>query len=197
MLAIEGVRLGDSRLARDVTITFSGRFSTMEKAHPNTASIDHRWVEIVFDCMPLRTVPRLDVPLDASPKLAQKMLRVKAAIDKHGTVNSYFLHNASCTFHLTNDPQQGMLQYTFEGVVLTDAKDLAAHSCDLSVELQRETCGWLNQAVVDWLAETVQRAVLVEFNRFISDGDLTKTVQRIELLEKANEESGGFVGMYL
>jgi hypothetical protein len=181
--------------------TFVTQTATLTGMRPMANEIikaaSNRWVEIVFDCMPLRTVPRLDVPLDASPKLAQKMLRVKAAINKHGTVNSYFLHNATCSFHLTNDPLQGMLQFSFEGVILTDAKDLEARSCDLVVELQKETCSWINQAVVDWLSETVQKAVLVEFNRYIDDGDLSKTVERIRLLEKANEESGGFVGMYL
>ena len=125
------------------------------------------------------------------------MLRVKKAIEKHGTLNTYYLHNASCTYHLTNDPQQGMLHFSFEGTLLTDSRDLEAQSCDLLVELQRETCSWLNQAIVDWLAETVRRCVLVEFNRFINNGDLNKTVERIQQLEQANEESGGFVGMYL
>ena len=156
-----------------------------------------QWVEVAFDCLPLRSVARVDVPLDASPKLAAKMLRIKGAMDKHGTLNSYYLHNASCTYHLTNDSAVGMLQYDFEGVVLTDAGDLGALSCDLQVELTRETCSWLNQAIVDWLAETVRRSVLVEFDRYIRMGDLTKTLQRAQQLERASEESGGFVGMYL
>jgi len=156
-----------------------------------------RWVEVVFDCVPLRTVPRVDVPIDASPKLAAKMLRVKAAIEKHGVLNSYYLQNATCTYHLTNDPDQGMLEFSVEGVVLTDARDMEARSCDLDVQLSKETCGWLNQAVVDWLAETVQRSVIVEFNRYIAAGDLSKTVERIEQLQRETDESDGFVGMYL
>lgn len=156
-----------------------------------------RWVEIAFDCLPLRSVARIDIPLDASPKLAQKMLRVKTAIEKHGTLNAYFLHNANCTYYLTNDPSIGMVQFQFEGVILTDSADLSAQRTDLSVTLQRETCGWLNQAIVDWLAETVRQSVLIEFNRYINDGDLTKTIERVRQMEQANELSGGFVGMYL
>lgn len=156
-----------------------------------------QWVEISFDCLPLRTVNRLDAPMDASPKLAEKLLRIKAAIDKHGVLNSYYLHNAACIFHLTNDASMGMMHFSFEGTLLTDSNDLEALSCDLQVELKKETCSWLNQAIVDWLSETVRRAVLVEFNRFIKAGDLTKTMQRIAELQKASEEAGGFVGMYL
>jgi hypothetical protein len=156
-----------------------------------------QWVQVEFDCMPLRTVPRVDVPLDASPLLTTKILRVKAAIEKHGTLNAYYLHNATCTYHLTNDPSQGMMQFEFEGVVLTDERDLVARSCELSVELRRETCGWLNQAIVDWLAETVHRNVLIEFNRYIAVGDLSKTIQRVESIQKASDEAGGYVGMYL
>ncbi|MFO0941461.1 MAG: hypothetical protein U0930_11910 [Pirellulales bacterium] len=156
-----------------------------------------RWVEIKFDCLPLRSVGKMVVPDDASPKLAQKLSRIQAAIDTHGTLNSYYLHNATCVFHLTNDPAVGMFQFNFEGVLLTDGRDMKSHSCDFSVELARETCGWVNQSIVDWLAESVQRAVLVEFDRYIGAGDLTKTIQRLEALQKASEESGGFVGMYL
>ncbi|MEO8271598.1 MAG: hypothetical protein ABI557_17885 [Aureliella sp.] len=155
------------------------------------------WVEVIFDCMPLRTVPRVDVPLDASPKLAAKILRVKAALEKHGSLNTYYLHNAKCTYHLTNDPQQGMMEFDFEGVVLTDQRDMQAHSCDLQIALKRETCSWLNQSIVEWLSETVQRNVLVDFNRFIAQGDLTKTLQRIEQTQQASDEAGGYVGMYL
>lgn len=159
--------------------------------------IDGRWVEIEFDCLPLRSLARTDAPVDASPKLAAKMLRVKQALEKHGAHNSYYLHNAACVFHLTNDSRQGMMRYAFEGTIFTDEQDLEARNCDLAVELDRETCSWLNQAIVDWLAETVQRAVLVEFNRYIQAGDLTRTLDRIEEIQKAAEDSGGYVGMYL
>ncbi|MCC7336920.1 MAG: hypothetical protein IT422_17660 [Pirellulaceae bacterium] len=147
--------------------------------------------------MPLRSVPRVDVPLDASPKLAAKILRVKTALEKHGSLNSYYLHNAKCIYHLTNDPQQGMMEFEFEGVVLTDERDMQARSCDLLVALKRETCSWLNQSIVDWLGETVRRNVLIDFNRYISQGDLSKTLERIEQTQHASDEAGGFVGMYL
>ena len=156
-----------------------------------------QWVEVEFDCMPLRSVSRVDPPLDASPKLAAKIMRVKAALAKHGSLNSYYLHNAKCVYHLTNDPLQGMMEFEFEGVVLTDEQDLAARSCDLHVALTRETCSWLNQSIVDWLAETVQRNVLVEFNRYIEAGDLQQTIARLERTQQASDEAGGFVGMYL
>ena len=156
-----------------------------------------RWIEIEFDCLPLRTVARTDAPVDASPKLAAKMQRIKDALEKHGAHNSYYLHNAACVFHLTNDPEQGMMKYRLEGVVLTDESDLHARICDLKIELERETCSWLNQSIVDWLGETVERAVMVEFDRYIQAGDLSKTLKRIQEMQQAADESGGYVGMYL
>lgn len=165
--------------------------------HPQHLHHDARWVEIVFDCVPLRTVARTDVPLDASPKLAAKMLRIKAAIEKHGTLNSYYLHNATCSFHFTNDPLQGMVQFSFEGVVMTDTNDLEARSADLKVDLARETCSWINQTIVDWLNATVPQAVRVEFNRFISAGDLSQAIKRMEKIQQDSDAAGGFVGMYL
>lgn len=163
----------------------------------NTPPSAARWVEITFDCVPLRTVARTDIPIDASPKLAAKMLRIKAAIEKHGTLNSYYLHNATCSFHFTNDPLQGMVQFSFEGVVMTDTNDLEARSADLQVELARETCGWINQTIVDWLNATVPQAVRVEFNRYIAAGDLSQAIKRMEQIQQASDEIGGFVGMYL
>lgn len=156
-----------------------------------------RWVDIEFDCLPLRSVPRVDVPMDASPKLAEKMLRVKAAIEQHGSLNTYYLHNARCVYHLTNDPFSGMLEFAFEGVVFTNQFDVEARKCVLTIDLVKETCEWLNQGVVDWMRETVQNAVLVEFNRYIQAGDLSKAIERIEQLQQDSERSGGFVGMYL
>ncbi len=105
------------------------------------------WVEVEFDCLPLRTVTRVDIPIDASPVLASKMLRVKQAIEKHGVLNTYYLHNARCVFRFTNDPREGMIEFQFEGTVLTDSADLSTQSCDLRVELVRETCSWLNQTM--------------------------------------------------
>ncbi len=169
----------------------------MSNSNNNYQGSDARWVEVVFDCLPLRSVPRTDVPIDASPKLAAKMLRIKAALEKHGSLNSYYLHNATCSFYFTNDPLDGMVQFSFEGVVMTDTRDLEARSADLKVELARETCSWINQTIVDWLNATVPRAVRVEFNRYIAAGDLSQAIKRMEKIQEASDAAGGFVGMYL
>ena len=139
----------------------------------------------------------VEIPDDASPKLAEKLGRIRSAVETHGTLGSYYLHNASCTYYMTNDPAIGMCQFAFEGVVLTDGSDMRSRSCDLRIDLLRDTCGWINQSIVHWLTESVQRAVLVEFDRFIRAGDLSRTIERLESLQKASDEAGGFVGMYL
>jgi hypothetical protein len=162
-----------------------------------TTSDDHSWVEIRFDCLPLRSLPRIDAPLDASPKLAAKLLRIRQAIAKHGTYNTYYLHNASCVFHLTNDPEIGSVRFELEGTLFTSHDDRSAANTELHVTLEKETCDWLNQSVVTWLAESVPRAVRVEFDKYIAAGDLAKTRERMESIEHAVEESQGFVGMYL
>lgn len=156
-----------------------------------------QWVEVEFDCLPLRTVTRLDVPVDASPKYEQFVLRVKAAIAKHGVLNAYYLYQAHCTYHLTNDPQRGMVRLGFEGTVLTDQTDCHAKQCDLNVTLQQETCSWLTEPMVEHLSLSARQAVLVEFDRYIRSGDLEKAKQRIEKLQADSDEAGGFVGMYL
>ena len=51
----------------------------------------NRWVDVTFDCLPLRSIGRLDIPIDASPKYRERCERLKACIDKHGAHNSYFL----------------------------------------------------------------------------------------------------------
>ena len=156
-----------------------------------------RWVEITFDCLPLRNAAMLHVPEEASPKLEEKILRMQQSVEKHGTHNTYYLHNAFCKFHLTNDPSLGVVSFRFEGTLFTDPADCKSLRSDLRVELLEENCSWLNQQVVDWLGETVYRAVLVEFDRYISAGDLQKVRERLSALEKSVEESGGFIGMYL
>ena len=154
-------------------------------------------VDIEFDCLPLRSVTRMDIPIDASPAYRARSEAIKSAIEKPGPHNSYFLYNAHCTFHLTNHADVGMIRYNFEGTVLTDSSDQKTQSSDLRIELGPETCDWLTDPASAWLAETVSRAVQVEFDRYISAGDLAQTVERIKKLQAESDEHGGFVGMYL
>ena len=156
-----------------------------------------RWVDIQFDCLPLRSVSRWDAASDASPKFRDFCARLTEAHRKHGTHNAYFLHNARCVYHLTNHPDLGMLEFRFEGVVLTDAADRRTQGSDLAVQLVHETCTWLSEPVVNWFRESVQHAVRVEFDRYIEAGDLEKTRQRIEKLQAESDRLEGFLGMYL
>ena len=155
------------------------------------------WVEITFACLPLRSVTRLDIPLDASPKYRAFCERVKAAIEKHGSFNTYYLYNANCKYHLTNREDRGMLEFRLEGTVITDTADLHTAACDLDVELIREPCDWLTTPIVQWFRETVATSVSVEFDRYIEAGDLDQTKRRIEKLQAASDAAGGFVGMFL
>ncbi len=154
-------------------------------------------VEITFDCLPLRSVGRLDIPMDASPKYRAHCERILHALSTHGSHNSYYLYNARCIYHLTNSDDVGMLEFRFAGTALTDADDRQTLSCDLEVELVRETCDWLTEPVVKWFEQTVAKAVVVEFNRYIAAGDLAQTVKRIERIQAESDQQGGFVGMYL
>lgn len=156
-----------------------------------------KWVEVEFDCLPLRSVGRLDVPVDASPRYADFILRVKRAIDQHGTMNSYYLHRARCVFHLTNDRNVGELCFEFEGTVLTDVEDRTVRGTDLCVRLEKETCDWLTEPIVKWFELTVPRTVSVEFGRYIAAGDLSKTEERLRRIQGEMEASGGYLGMYL
>jgi hypothetical protein len=156
-----------------------------------------QWVEISFDCLPLRSIGRLDVPLDASPKFRQRCERIKHAMEKHGSHNSYFLYGATCKFHLTNKDGYGTVEFRFEGTVLTDASDLTTQTADLEVELVRETCDWLTAPIVAWFAQSVSEAVKVEFDRYIEAGDLARAKERAARMQAEMEKSGGYVGMYL
>ncbi len=157
----------------------------------------NRYVDIAFDCLPLRSLGRLDIPIDASPKYRQRCERILAAIQTHGTFNSYFLYNARCVYHLTNSDTVGMLEFRFEGTALTDQSDQRTKRCHLEVELLHETCDWVTEPIVRWFEETVPRAVGVEFDRYIAAGDLQQTIKRIERIQSESDEHGGFVGMYL
>lgn len=156
-----------------------------------------RHVDIAFDCLPLRSVTRLDPPLDASPALIAKWERIKKSIFDHGTHNTYFLHNAHCRFYVTNDPECGMISFQFEGVLFTDENDATARKALLKISLDQENVPWLEQQVVKWFAETVTHAVCSEFNRYIGAGNPDLTRKRLEQLQQMIEQTGGFVGMHL
>ncbi len=179
-----------------VNLFLKSKAQSPKPYNEGTESMD-RYVDIEFDCLPLRSVTRLDPPLDASPVLEAKFLRIKTAIEEHGTHNTYYLHNAKCRFFVTNDPDRGMIAFVFEGVLFTDDQDEFSKHAELNVTLDRETCPWLEQHVVNWFSESVKHAVMVEFNRFIGAGDSNQTRKRIQELEKTLEESGGYLGMHL
>jgi hypothetical protein len=154
-------------------------------------------VAISFECTPLRSVPRLDVPLDASPGYRSRLERFQRAVGRHGTRNTYYLSDGSCMFQFTNDPALGWIRFTFEGTVLTDESDARTIGSDLTVELDGETCDWLTQPAVEWLRLSVKHAVEAEFNRYIAAGDLSRALERLAREQAASDAAGGYLGMNL
>jgi hypothetical protein len=130
-------------------------------------------VDIAFDCLPLRSIARLDVPLDASDALRRRSERIKAAIEAFGAERSYFLYNARCVFRFANSEVDGVCRFEFEGAVRTDAGDRKCEQTMLDVRLVSETCGGLPPVVETWLADRVRQAVAIEFDRFIAAGQLS------------------------
>jgi len=154
-------------------------------------------IAITFECTPLRSVPRLDIPLDASPRYRAHLERMQRAVAAHGTRNAYYLTDGSCTFRFTNDPESGWVRFRFEGTVFTDSSDLKTTGGDLTIEIDVETCDWLTQPAVEWLTISVKHAVEAEFDRYIAAGDLAKARERIAREQAASDEAGGFLGMNL
>ena len=157
----------------------------------------NRYVDITFDCLPLRSIGLFQVPKDASPKYQARCERILRASENFGAFNSYYLYNAQCGFHLTNNEAIGAVVFSFEGTVLTDEMDQRTKTSHLDVQLVRETCDWLTEPIVEWFKETVPKAVSAEFDRYIAAGDLTQTIQRLEKIQAEIDQKGGFVGMYL
>jgi hypothetical protein len=136
-------------------------------------------VDIAFDCLPLRSVSRVDVPLDASPAFRARCEHLKQAIDAHGSENAYFVYNAHCVYRLANSDIDGMLRFKFEGTVITDRSDAKAQRAELAVQLVGDTCGGLPDEVIEWFSSMVERAVLIEFDRFIAAGSLAARVDQL------------------
>jgi hypothetical protein len=154
-------------------------------------------VDVTFDCTPLRSIERWDIPIDASPDFQELCDEIRRAVKRHGRHNSYYLHHGRCIFHLTNDDRQGLIEFAFRGTVLTDQEDHLTLVHDLKIEFSGDTCDWLTAPVVAWFAETVQQAVRVEFDRYIASGDLKRTESRLELIQAELYANCGFVAMGL
>jgi len=154
-------------------------------------------IAITFDCIPLRSVRQVDIPPEASPAYRGRLERVQQAVERHGTRNTYYLTNGSCTFQFTNDPAVGWVRFAIEGTVLTDEADTKTVGSDLAIRLDKETCDWLTQPAVDWLTLSVKHAVEVEFDRYIAAGDLARAQERLAREQAASDASGGFLGMNL
>ena len=73
-----------------------------------------RYVDIAFDCLPLRSVGRFDIPLDASPKFRHAPA-VKDAIEHHGSFNSFYLYNATCTVSPDQSRRSRLAQFRSKG----------------------------------------------------------------------------------
>jgi hypothetical protein len=154
-------------------------------------------VAIRFDCTPLRSVRQIDIPPDASPAYRARLERVQRAVSQHGTRNTYYLTNGSCTFHFTNNPAVGWVRFLVEGTVLTDAADTRTVGSDLDIRLDKETCDWLTQPAVQWLTLSAKHAMEAEFDRYIAAGDLARAQERLAREQAVSDASGGFLGMNL
>lgn len=139
-------------------------------------------VDIAFDCLPLRSVGRVDVPLDASPAFRARCGQLQRAIDAHGTENAYLLYNTRCVYRLANSDVDNMVRFSFDGTVLTDRSDCKADRADLAIEITAETCGPMPPEVLAWFRRVVERAVLIEFDHFIAAGRLADRVTQLGTL---------------
>jgi len=140
---------------------------------------------------------QVNIPADASPAYRGRLERVLRAVAQHGTRNTYYLTNGSCTFYFTNDLTAGWVRFIFEGTVLTDEADTKTVGSDVTIRIDKETCDWLTQPAVEWLTLSVKRAVEVDFDRYIVAGDLARAKERLAREQAASDASGGYLGMNL
>lgn len=151
-------------------------------------------IEIAFDCLPLRSVGRLDVPLDASDAFRRRAEQMKSAIAEFGVERTYYLYNAFCVFRFANSDVDGVCRFEFEGVVRTDAGDRLCQQSLVHAWLVSETCGGVPAAVEGWLAERVRSAVAIEFDRFIAAGQLAQRTTELGTIANLTE-LGGLSGL--
>jgi len=153
-------------------------------------------VEITFDCLPLRSVSRVDIPLDASPEFRNRCQRLQAALHKYAEQNAYYLYNAKCIYRLANSEVDGTLRFEFEGTVLTGPGDRKTEQTDLHVDLVSETCQGVPSEVVEWFRGVIRQAVLIEFDRYIAAGSLANTIEEVGQLDSIGDLAN-FAGMHV
>lgn len=151
-------------------------------------------VEIAFDCLPLRSVGRLDMPLDASDAFRRRADHIKAALNDYGAERTYFLYNGHCVFRFANSEIEGACRLEFEGVVRTDAGDRICQEVHVDAHLAGDTCGGAPPAVQAWLADRVRQAVGIEFDRFIAAGQLAARAEQLGA-GSSLADLGGLAGM--
>ena len=152
-------------------------------------------VEIIFDCLPFRRVGHVGLPLDAQEEQRALWQRFRAAMEKHGADNTYFLYNADCTFRLTN-ADTGFLRFVFEATIKTDEKDGCLTDIDLASHLvETDFDDPLTLAVSEFFRNAVRRAVVSEFQLFIEAGNLKKALAEREQYLREWDKNRGFVGM--
>lgn len=151
-------------------------------------------VEIAFDCLPLRSVGRVDAPLDASEAFRRRAERIKSALAEYGAERTYFLYNGHCVFRFANSEIDGACRFEFEGVVRTDAGDRLCQKTLVEAHLVSDTCGGAPANVEAWLAERVQQAVGIEFDRFIAAGQLAARAEQLGASTDLTDV-GGLSGM--
>ena len=144
-------------------------------------------VEISFSCLPLRSVGRLDVPMDASGLYRVRYKRLREAMENFGPERTYFLYDAHCVFRLANSEIDGMVRFTFDGIVRTDASDTLTDLVELQATLANETCGGVPAEVETWLKARVEKAVAIEFDRFIAAGQLTNRAAELGDLQRLSD----------
>ena len=144
-------------------------------------------VDISFSCLPLRSVGRLDVPMDASGVYRVRYERLRTALAKYSPDRTYYLYDAHCSFRLANSEIEGIVRFNFEGIVRTDAGDALTEQVELDVTLVSETCGGIPPEVETWLHGRVQKAVAIEFDRFIAAGQLSSRTSEIGQLERLSD----------
>src|SRR3954462_14464673 len=147
-------------------------------------------VDIAFDCLPLRSIARVDVPLDASPAFRARCERLQQATEAHADENAYLLYNTRCTYRLANSDIDNMLRFSFDGTLLTDRSDCKADRAILNVVLIAETCNGVPPAVLEWLRGIINRAVLIEFDRFITAGQLADRVDQLGMIDSITDIAG-------